>query len=144
MGEIARAVIAVMCALVLSPAILFSTTFIKSTFNDVLHAADLLPRAVAAVVLILNVGVPVALVMAPVIYNWDKHPLSSVAYGGTLLFLFLYRSTATSASSTPTSGIEGSAGEHAGTPPTEQDVHRCRHCGGPLSAGVCWSCGRRS
>ena len=64
---------------------------LKGIIDKLSKSTDIIEQAVLSVVFLLNVGIPVAIVVGPMLFNWDKHPLSSVVYGSTFLALFLYR-----------------------------------------------------
>ena len=61
---------------------------LKAMIDELHHSSDPVEWIVRGFVVLLGVGAPFALVLALVINNWEKHPLSAIVYAVTLLCLF--------------------------------------------------------
>lgn len=151
MGDIAHAAMAVVVAFFLYFPIRISLGILKATWADLRRSSEFVPKVVGGIVFLLNVGFPVALAVAPVAYNWEKHPLSSLVYVATLVSLFVFqpRNSAVrviDGTATPSNKVQSIKNGELGSDskPKPQQAGRCPHCGGPQSDRVCWSCGKRS
>lgn len=151
MGELVHATMAATAAIFLFFPIGLSLAFLKATIENLRHSSEPVEVIVGGIVFLLNVGLPAALAVGPVIYNWEKHPLSSIVYATTLVVLFSYQRFSRQMPAqegaayksvdhqSPKTGDQGSD-----IKPKTQEAGRCPHCGGPQADRVCWSCGRRS
>jgi hypothetical protein len=81
---------AVVVAAFLFIPLMMSVTFLKVTAEKLRNSSDYTERIVLGIILLLSMGIPVAFAVGPVIYNWQHHPGSSVAYAVTMLTLFAW------------------------------------------------------